>query len=48
MNSGQVCTSIERVYVEAPVYQPFVDKVVEKVSRHSPGTKATKRSNSVA
>jgi acyl-CoA reductase-like NAD-dependent aldehyde dehydrogenase len=31
MNSGQVCTSIERVYVEAPVYQPFVDKVVEKV-----------------
>ena len=31
MNSGQACTSIERVYVEAPVYQPFVDKVVEKV-----------------
>ena len=31
MNSGQICTSIERVYVEAPVYQPFVDKVVEKV-----------------
>jgi len=32
MNSGQVCTSIERVYVEAPVYQPFVNKVVAKVS----------------
>src|SRR6185503_3395251 len=31
MNSGQICTSIERVYVEAPVYQPFIDKVVEKV-----------------
>ena len=31
MNSGQVCTSIERVYVEAPVYQTFVDKIVEKV-----------------
>ena len=31
MNSGQVCTSIERVYVEEPVYQTFVDKVVEKV-----------------
>src|SRR5678815_3326507 len=31
MNSGQTCTSIERVYVEAPVYQPFVDKVVAKV-----------------
>jgi acyl-CoA reductase-like NAD-dependent aldehyde dehydrogenase len=31
MNSGQVCTSIERVYVETPVYPAFVDKVVEKV-----------------
>jgi len=31
MNCGQICTSIERVYVEAPVYQPFIDKVVEKV-----------------
>lgn len=31
MNCGQICTSIERVYVEAPVYQAFVDKVVEKV-----------------
>ena len=31
MNSGQVCTSIERIYVEAPVYQAFVDKIVEKV-----------------
>ncbi|MBI2181455.1 MAG: aldehyde dehydrogenase family protein [Deltaproteobacteria bacterium] len=38
MNAGQVCTSIERVYVEAPVYQQFVDKVVEKVRaiRHGP------------
>lgn len=31
MNGGQVCTSIERVYVEEPVYQSFVDKVVAKV-----------------
>ena len=31
MNSGQICTSVERVYVEAPVYQPFVDKVVARV-----------------
>jgi acyl-CoA reductase-like NAD-dependent aldehyde dehydrogenase len=31
MNCGQACTSIERVYVEAPVYQPFVDRVVERV-----------------
>jgi acyl-CoA reductase-like NAD-dependent aldehyde dehydrogenase len=30
MNSGQVCTSIERVYVEEPVYQTFVDKIVQK------------------
>ena len=31
MNCGQACTSIERVYVEAPVYQPFVDRLVERV-----------------
>jgi acyl-CoA reductase-like NAD-dependent aldehyde dehydrogenase len=31
MNSGQICTSIERVYVEAPVYQAFVDKIVGRV-----------------
>jgi acyl-CoA reductase-like NAD-dependent aldehyde dehydrogenase len=31
MNCGQACTSIERVYIEAPVYQDFVDKVVGKV-----------------
>ena len=31
MNNGQTCTSIERVYVEAPVYQTFIDKVVARV-----------------
>ena len=31
MNSGQVCTSIERVYVEAPVFEPFVEKIVARV-----------------
>lgn len=31
MNCGQICTSIERVYVEAPVYDQFVDKVVIRV-----------------
>ena len=31
INSGQVCTSIERVYVEEPAYQDFVNRVVEKV-----------------
>jgi len=30
-NSGQMCTSVERVYVEAPVYEEFVSRVVEKV-----------------
>ncbi len=30
-NGGQTCISIERVYVEAPVYDEFVRKVVAKV-----------------
>src|SRR3954451_2873298 len=30
-NSGQICMSVERVYVEEPVYDEFVDKVVSKV-----------------
>jgi acyl-CoA reductase-like NAD-dependent aldehyde dehydrogenase len=29
-NSGQTCISVERVYVEEPVYDEFVAKVVEK------------------
>ena len=29
-NSGQICQAVERVYVEEPVYDDFVDKVVEK------------------
>jgi acyl-CoA reductase-like NAD-dependent aldehyde dehydrogenase len=32
-NSGQICISVERVYVEAPVYDEFVAKVTEKVKR---------------
>jgi len=31
MNCGQICTSIERVYVEAPVYELFVDRIVARV-----------------
>lgn len=31
-NCGQSCTSIERCYVEAPVYDEFVTKVVEKAT----------------
>jgi acyl-CoA reductase-like NAD-dependent aldehyde dehydrogenase len=30
-NGGQTCISVERVYVEAPVYDRFVDAVTEKV-----------------
>jgi acyl-CoA reductase-like NAD-dependent aldehyde dehydrogenase len=31
--TGQVCISVERVYVEEPVYDEFVNKVVAKTSR---------------
>ena len=31
VNSGQVCLSVERVYVEEPVYDEFVDKLRERV-----------------
>ncbi|HXB63258.1 MAG TPA: aldehyde dehydrogenase family protein [Solirubrobacteraceae bacterium] len=31
LNSGQICISIERAYVEAPVYDEFVSKVTDKV-----------------
>jgi acyl-CoA reductase-like NAD-dependent aldehyde dehydrogenase len=30
LNTGQTCISIERVYVEAPVYEQFVAKVTDK------------------
>ena len=29
-NGGQICQAIERVYVEEPIYDEFVSKVVEK------------------
>ncbi|HWE60020.1 MAG TPA: aldehyde dehydrogenase family protein [Solirubrobacteraceae bacterium] len=32
-NSGQVCISVERVYVEEPIYDDFVRRVTEKVSK---------------
>jgi acyl-CoA reductase-like NAD-dependent aldehyde dehydrogenase len=31
LNSGQACTSIERVYVEEPVYDDFVARLAEQV-----------------
>lgn len=30
-NAGQMCMSVERVYVEAPIYDEFVRRVVERV-----------------
>ena len=38
-NAGQTCISVERVYVEEPVYDEFVAKVTEKVGalRHGHG-----------
>ncbi len=32
-NAGQVCASIERVYVPHELYQPFVEKVVEETRK---------------
>jgi acyl-CoA reductase-like NAD-dependent aldehyde dehydrogenase len=37
-NSGQLCISIERVYVEEPIYDRFVQLVVERVKRLRQGT----------
>ncbi|GAA5121722.1 aldehyde dehydrogenase family protein [Haloechinothrix salitolerans] len=37
-NSGQMCTSVERIYVEAPVYEDFVNRVVERVRELRQGT----------
>ena len=33
LNGGQTCISIERVYVEAPIHDAFVAKVVEKARK---------------
>src|SRR5579884_3094585 len=37
-NGGQVCISVERVYVEEPVYDEFVRKVADNVQRLRQGT----------
>ena len=38
LNSGQTCVSVERVYVEAPVYDEFVRKATEAVRALRQGT----------
>ena len=40
-NSGQTCIAIERAYVEAGVYDAFVDKVVAKTRAVRQGTEAS-------
>ena len=37
-NTGQTCVSVERVYVEAPVYDEFVAKVAKKAATLRNGT----------
>ncbi len=37
-NCGQMCMSVERVYVEVPIYDEFVRRVVEKVKGLRQGT----------
>ncbi|MCF6095046.1 aldehyde dehydrogenase family protein [Microaerobacter geothermalis] len=32
-NAGQVCMSVERVYVERKIYDPFIKKLVEEVNQ---------------
>ncbi|WP_235674486.1 aldehyde dehydrogenase family protein [Mycolicibacterium pulveris] len=39
-NAGQICVSVERIYVESPVYDEFVAKVVEHTRRLRVGTDA--------
>ncbi|BBZ79978.1 aldehyde dehydrogenase [Mycolicibacterium anyangense] len=40
-NSGQVCISVERVYVEAPVYDEFVAKLTDNVRSIRQGQEST-------
>jgi acyl-CoA reductase-like NAD-dependent aldehyde dehydrogenase len=40
-NAGQTCISVERVYVEEPVYDEFVRRVVDKVSALRQGPPAS-------
>jgi succinate-semialdehyde dehydrogenase/glutarate-semialdehyde dehydrogenase len=37
-NAGQVCTSVERVYVEAPVYDAFLDQLMRRINALALGT----------
>ena len=36
-NSGQICMSVERIYVEEPAYDEFVTKLTDSVKELKPG-----------
>jgi acyl-CoA reductase-like NAD-dependent aldehyde dehydrogenase len=38
MNSGQICMSVERIYVEGPAYDEFVNKLTAEVGRLRQGS----------
>ncbi|MBV9091638.1 MAG: aldehyde dehydrogenase family protein [Mycobacteriaceae bacterium] len=45
-NAGQVCISVERVYVEEPAYEEFVQKLVSRTSQLRQGMDADKHYSS--
>ena len=42
MNSGQICMSVERIYVEEPAYDEFVAKLTSEVAKLRQGADARK------
>ena len=48
LNGGQTCISVERVYVEEPVYDEFVAKVTEKVRALRQGDARRRRAPSTS
>ncbi len=45
MNAGQVCISVERIYVEAPIYDEFVQRLVDSVGKLRLGADPDGRDN---
>ena len=48
VNSGQICISVERIYVEEPVYDEFVAKLTKEVGKlrqGADGRRATARTS---
>ena len=42
-NSGQVCISVERIYVEEPVYDDFLERLTAQGRRPAPGPSGRRR-----